>query len=92
METHTVEEEREHTVNNLKEAMQAQAYERHGFNITWLPKAGSWENSYTEHEDKIYFWYNDTDGDTHVIMGHICPECGLCRTESVCQCKKSELL
>jgi len=86
--SHTVEAE--HTLNNFKEEMILAAHALHGADIN--PTKGSWADSFTEHNGGLMLWYDTPDMSTHVIIGRFCPECGSYRTETICRCKKGDLL
>ena len=71
--SHTPTEEREHDLNNFKEAMLAAAYEKHGLDIKAPRKVDRLEDSFTfEAEGLVILWYDTPDNSTHTLYGTFC--------------------
>lgn len=50
----------------LKEKLFNEAIEKHTI-IEPCPKCGSWQNSFTIINQKLFFWFNTEDHSTHVV-------------------------
>lgn len=50
----------------LKAKLIIQAKEKHNF-IEPCPKCGTWTNSFTIINEKLFFWFNTEDHSTHVV-------------------------